>query len=177
MFFFNSFWVFHSPSYFIRILRLLLFFHLIIFFHRFIFMFCFSFLNSFLISHFLCFSCFLFIFSFYSVIGKWLNVTLSVCLLISLLFGLLQVIYAMHLIFFSSAYLFVVIFSYYSNLYSISFFFPFVLCFAFLSSMKGFVNPSVCPLPVLYNQFIYHVSEISDCIALHCILEDTSLAC
>jgi len=141
MFFFNSFWVFHSPSYFIRILRLLLFFHLINFFHRFVFMFCFSFLNSFFISHFFCFSCFLFIFSFYSVIEKWLNVTLSVCLLISFLFGLLQVKYAMHLIFFS-AYLFEVIFSYYSNLYSISFF-PFVLFFCFLELYER-VCQSVC---------------------------------
>ena len=42
--------------------------------------------------------------------------------------------------------------------------FLFFLCIlaTYLNSMKVFDHPSDCPLPVLYNQYIYDVSEISD---------------
>merc|ERR1739838_1150855 len=114
MFFFCSFWVFCSPSYFTRILRLLLFFHLIIFFLLFLF------------SHRKVTKCY-FISLSVDQIAFW-PITSDIC-------------HASY--FFSSAYLFVVIFSYYSNLYSISFFFSFVLFLCFLELYER-VCQSVC---------------------------------
>ena len=110
-------------SYLIEILRLILFFYSFIFFIDSFSHFVFHFYIHFLFSLFLLFHVFLL---FFLVMEKCLNVTLLVSLLMSLavtnlLFGIIRATYAMHLLFLSSVYLFVVFFSY-SNLYSISFF-------------------------------------------------------